>query len=315
MVMNKVASLWARLSGMVRRAMASRLLNSSTTRAVILDRLAYSSATRSAILDCLLDSSAIRAAILGRLAAQHTAESVQALMAVAPQSVVEKAFENDPAGFLGLVQEISGVLIAYSQEGEDLLLARLLKKKEPGFYVDVGAHHPVRFSNTHALYLSGWRGINVDATPGSMEPFHRLRPGDVNLECAVSDVADPFRFHIFAEGALNTTDDALAARYVEMGWESAGVVEIKPYPLADLLTEHLPLGQTIDLMSIDVEGSEMGVLRSNDWGRFRPGVLVIEALDTSLDQLDAHPLIVFLRRHGYAPVAKLINSVILLAED
>jgi len=64
---------------------------------------------------------------------------------------------------------------SYAQEGEDLVLARLLEPVGKGFYVDVVAHHPFRFSNTFLFYRMGWRGINIDAMPGSMRPFRRHR--------------------------------------------------------------------------------------------------------------------------------------------
>jgi len=54
-------------------------------------------------------------------------------------------------------------LKSYSQEGEDLILLRIFEKKRIGFYVDVGSHHPFRFSNTYLFYRLGWRGINIDA--------------------------------------------------------------------------------------------------------------------------------------------------------
>src|SRR5580658_8816405 len=76
---------------------------------------------------------------------------------------------------------------SFSQEGEDMILASFFEGKKNGFYVDVGAHHPKRFSNTHHFYIRGWRGINVDATPGSMKLFRRTRPDDINIEAAVSD--------------------------------------------------------------------------------------------------------------------------------
>jgi hypothetical protein len=71
---------------------------------------------------------------------------------------------------------------SWSQEGEDLILARIFGDKPDGFYVDVGAHHPKRFSNTYYFYRRGWRGINIDAMPGSMLAFNRLRPSDINIE-------------------------------------------------------------------------------------------------------------------------------------
>src|SRR6186713_1276577 len=71
--------------------------------------------------------------------------------------------------------------ISYSQEGEDLILKRFFSEKSGGFYVDVGAHHPKRFSNTYMFYKEGWSGINIDAMPGSMKLFNKVRSKDINL--------------------------------------------------------------------------------------------------------------------------------------
>ena len=64
---------------------------------------------------------------------------------------------------------VRGIQYSFSQEGEDLVLARIFEGKKNGFYVDIGAHHPTRFSNTHYFYRRGWSGINIDAMPGSMK--------------------------------------------------------------------------------------------------------------------------------------------------
>lgn len=76
---------------------------------------------------------------------------------------------------------------SYAQQGEDLILREILNYASTGFYVDVGAHHPFRFSNTYLFYKQGWRGINIDAMPGSMTLFHRFRPRDINIECGVAN--------------------------------------------------------------------------------------------------------------------------------
>jgi len=199
----------------------------------------------------------------------------------------------------------------YSQEGEDLVLERLLGKQEGGFFVDVGAHHPTRFSNTYALYRRGWRGINIDATPGSMPVFARLRPLDINIEAAVSDTVAPMAFHIFKEPALNTFDADLAESYVQAGWERLEIRTVTPRRLADILDEHPLPDRGIDLMSIDVEGGEMGVLRSNNWGKYAPRYLMVEVLDTPLFEIMHTPVIMFLREHGYVPISKLVHTVIL----
>ena len=91
----------------------------------------------------------------------------------------------------------------YSQEGEDILLSRIFGEQAEGFYVDVGAHHPRRFSNTYLFYKRGWRGINIDALPGSMKVFQKFRPRDINLELAVSEREQVLTYYMFNEPALN----------------------------------------------------------------------------------------------------------------
>jgi FkbM family methyltransferase len=214
-------------------------------------------------------------------------------------------------GILDHFEDIKGACLHYSQEGEDIILDRILPRDKVGFFVDIGAHDPLRFSNTYALYRKGWRGINVDATPGSMEAFKRLRPEDINIECAVSSVDNPMMFHIFKEGALNTFDASLAQKYVDSGWALDRTVEIRPRTLSSILDEHLPAGKHIDLLSIDVEGEEMGVLRSNNWHSYVPDLIILEVLATSFASLSSHPTVAFLADEGYEPVSRLTNSVIL----
>ena len=200
----------------------------------------------------------------------------------------------------------------YSQEGEDLIVARLFDGISNGFFVDVGAHHPIRHSNTYLLYRRGWRGINIDATPGSMAEFRRLRPRDINIECLVANDLSPQRFYGFNESALNTASGRLAhERPLEnANYQITSEVDLRPRPLASLLDEFLPHGMAIDLMSVDVEGLDLDVLRSNDWGRYRPKLLLVEVLHTELADLERHEIVRFLRDRNYRPIAKLYNTVV-----
>lgn len=208
-------------------------------------------------------------------------------------------------------ERASGGVLHYSQEGEDLVLARLLQGRREGFFVDIGAHHATRFSNTYALYRRGWRGINIDATPGSMNSFKKVRPEDINLEAAISDrKKEPLLFSLFKESALNTFDQQLARGYIKDGWELERTVELVPQTLAELLDQHLEEGQKIDLMSVDVEGEDLAVLRSNDWIKYCPEVIIIEALDTPLTYLDGSSIVVFLKDKGFVLTSRLFNSII-----
>lgn len=204
--------------------------------------------------------------------------------------------------------------VCYSQEGEDLVLARLLNRPDntTGFYVDIGAHHPCRFSNTHYFYLKGWRGINVEPLPGSIDVFRQHRPEDINLETAVFNRKTELTYYTFAEPALNTLSQELAEMYQVSGSKVTGKVVISTITLAELLDTYLPSEVTcIDFLTIDVEGVDLEVLQSNNWQRYRPRLILVEILNLrSLDDMAASPVAQFLKQVGYAPVSKTLNTVI-----
>jgi FkbM family methyltransferase len=201
---------------------------------------------------------------------------------------------------------------AFSQEGEDLILARVFETQPKGFYVDVGANHPTRFSNTYYFYQRGWRGLNLDAMPGSMAAFARLRPEDINVEMAIGENPGRMLFHIFNDTALNTFDPALAK--ARDGVEHYRIVETKTVEirtLAQVLEQHLPAQTSIDFLSVDVEGVDLSVLRSNDWSRFSPRyVLAEDCSGADIEAVLKLPIAVFLRSVGYGLFAKTANTQI-----
>lgn len=201
---------------------------------------------------------------------------------------------------------------AYSQEGEDLVLLRYLDYRRDGFFVDVGAHHPFRFSNTCLLYRMGWRGVNIDALPGSMRLFKKHRPRDINIEAAVGLAAGVARYFMFNEPALNTFDPELAKERQAPPWRLIDEIDIPVRPLREILMEVVPAGQKIDLLTVDAEGRDYDVLRSNDWGRFRPGIVLAETRGRHFEDLSNDPIAVFLHSLGYAAVAKTYNTTFLM---
>lgn len=215
--------------------------------------------------------------------------------------------------------------VSFSQEGEDLILLSLFDGQPSGFYVDVGAHHPRKYSNTLALYSRGWSGINIDAMPGSMQPFRETRARDINLELAIADERRVLTFYEFNEPALNGFDPDLARR--RAGLVPAGqppgaafrIIAERQIPtvtLTDVLAEHLPAGREIDLLNVDVEGLDLAVLASNDWTRYRPTVILAEDPDvTSLDALDGSRVARFLRDRGYVPISKTRLTLFFARED
>lgn len=198
---------------------------------------------------------------------------------------------------------------AYSQEGEDLILLRLFEGKRNGFYIDVGAHHPKRFSNTNLFYKLGWRGINIEPNPESFNLFLKMRPRDINIQLGVSERTGLLKYYFFNDPALNTFD----ASVVESREKLDGVIPIKTQEipvdrLDTILLKNFPAGLAIDFMTIDVEGFDYAVLQSNDWRRFRPKIILVEALRMPIEKSLDGEIHQFMKSKGYELCAKTYNT-------
>lgn len=192
-----------------------------------------------------------------------------------------------------------------------MILMSHFRPEHKGFFIDVGAHHPFRFSNTYCFYRRGWRGINIDAKPGTKKLFDRVRPNDINLELGIAGEDASLTFYIFDEPALNSFSKELSEhRHQTTKYK---IVETKHVPvrrLSNVLEEHVPQGQKIDFLTVDVEGLDIEVLESNDWERFRPAMIVAEDLDFDLQNLNDSAVYRSLSSKDYALVGKTLTSLV-----
>ena len=190
----------------------------------------------------------------------------------------------------------------YSQAGEDMILWLYYETKNyKGFYVDVGAHHPFRFSNTAFFYRRGWRGINIEPTPSLFNAFPRWRKRDINLNVGIGN-GEKLTFYVFNEGALNTFDPEIARSRdgsYDGKYRIIDRIEVQTRTLADILDKHLPAGTPIDLLTIDVEGMDFDVLKSNDWTKYKPSFILVEC-ESELDDLSDDEIYQFLHAMGYS---------------
>ncbi len=201
---------------------------------------------------------------------------------------------------------------SWSQEGEDRILYRIFEQQSVGFYIDVGAHHPKRFSNTYFFYKRGWRGINIDAMPGSMKNFEKLRPRDINLEYGIGTFNGKLDYYIFNEPALNSFSKELSKERnnENSSYRINEIVKVEILPLSVILDHQLPEKQIIDFMSIDVEGLDYEVLISNDWSKYRPKYVLTEILGSSLHEIEQSQIGKFMKQVDYFLYAKCIHTVI-----
>ena len=205
--------------------------------------------------------------------------------------------------------------LSYSQYGEDVVLKSFYEKtpEYKGFYIDIGAYHPLKYSNTQIFYKNGWTGINIDATPKSMIPFNKFRKRDINLECAVSDKEETLTYYSFKENALSTFDEQLGEERIKQGWKLNKKFKLKTKTINQILSEYLPENQKIDFIDIDIEGFELKILKTFDFSKFAPDYFLIEDLDTvseDLFRIQKSELNQFMQLHGYIAVAKTMKTII-----
>ncbi len=239
-----------------------------------------------------------------------------------------KKFKNTVKGILP-IRVIKGIqflrknytdvyaLESYSQEGEDMILRRIFENKDVGFYIDVGAHHPKRFSNTYCLYKKGWNGINIDAMPNSMKAFDKFRKRDINIEAAISNDRSTLTYYEFNETALNGFSKEISLTRNEL--ESYSIVN--SYPIStktlnevlDIFFKEIP--KEIDFITIDVEGFDFNVLQSLDLNKYKPNLILIEILSETLEDVIDNEISFHLKRFGYKIYAKSFNTVFYISEE
>lgn len=199
--------------------------------------------------------------------------------------------------------------LTYSYDCEDLILEKIIPAQN-GFYVDIGAHHPIKHSNTYLLHKRGWSGINIDANPLSIDAFDRKRKRDINLNMGISDVEGEFEFYISQNSLLSSFDKSkVSEARLKWGFDFKST-SVKTHRLENVLDKFLGTSGKIDLMNIDVEGLELQILESNNWQKWAPSIVVVELHERYLEDVVSSPLYQFLHKRGYQLVSKTFITLI-----
>lgn len=158
----------------------------------------------------------------------------------------------------------------HSQEGEDRFIVENQLTPAVGVFVDVGAADPIYLSNTYHFENKGWTGLCVEAHPEFVARLRQHRSCTVE-HCAIKAYEGFTR--LCGPVDLGHKDGPLMHTTLDH-WGSANSIEVTCHRLETILAKH-KIGK-IDLLSIDVEGSELEVWDSMNWENHQPGLVIIE---------------------------------------
>ena len=187
--------------------------------------------------------------------------------------------------------------LSYTQNMEDYHLSLAFAGQASGTYVDVGAGHPIADNVSFWFYERGWQGVAVEPQPELLSLYERLRPRDQRVSSLVGRTVGESDFHVVER--LHGLSSMLphAAQSAKSFDVDVRTVRMPVTTLARLC-EDLALGD-IDFLKVDVEGAEADVLHGGDWRRFRPKVIVAEAVAPRTGEPAWNDWEPFLLKQGY----------------
>ena len=196
---------------------------------------------------------------------------------------------------------------SYGATGEDVLLSRIFKNKI-GFYVDVGALHPINGSNTYHLCKKGWKGINFDLMEDNIKLFKIFRPKDISLSVAISSKSGLINSYVFDSGSgLNTLERSWAEKWSKVINKNFKTVKIKKEKLTNLLNKY-NCPKNFDLLNIDVENHELEVLRGLDFKIYKPKIITIEIHTKKTKDIFKSPIYKYLEKKNYELISQYYQT-------
>ena len=204
------------------------------------------------------------------------------------------------------IRVYSEFIHSFSQYGEDLAIDGILGCKKDGFFIDIGANDPTILSNTKRFYDRGWSGINIEPDPRIFAKIIKERPRNINLNIGIGPSNQISPFYLLSADTLSSFDIHDARRNCRVHHEKIiEQVNIQMLPLVDIFRRYVK-DINVDFMSIDVEGLELVILKSNDWEKYRPKIILIEFC------YDMTEIVSFLSENDYRLVFKnQINGIFL----
>lgn len=194
--------------------------------------------------------------------------------------------------------------VSFSKSGDDIQLNKLINSTIPGVYVDIGCWHPIKASNTYYFYLRGWKGLCIDPNPELKTLYKNYRQNDSFINCAVGEDLKNLKYYMLENqySSMNTLNFDFIKKHNLEG-KIKKTLDVPIYSLKKILDANIKEDDRLDFFDIDVEGFDLEVLKTNDWEKYRPKIVVIET-DLSLKEDFNSEIVNYLESKDYKLIGK-----------
>ena len=165
------------------------------------------------------------------------------------------------------------MFVSYASNFEDVLLNRVFRDHELGFYIDIGADHPVAASTTKSFYDRGWAGINFEPGPNFTLLEHE-RPRDINFKAVVIDHDGEVDFYVNDDLTATSSVHEPLHPAVQARVFHRTKIRIPAFSLNTIVRKYIK--KEVQFLKIDAEGSEGAIIGATNWRSFRPIVILAE---------------------------------------
>ena len=197
---------------------------------------------------------------------------------------------------------------SYGASGEDVLISKIFKNKNDGYFVDVGALHPINGSLTYNLSKKGWSGLNIDLLKENLILFNFFREKDKNINLAISKNKGVINAYIFERGSgVNTTNKKWADKWKKKIGKNYSILKIKKNSLNNVLSSY-KISKEFELLNIDVEGHEIDVLKGINFKNIRPKIITIEIHVEKTEQIFKTEIYKLLKKNNYELISQYYQT-------
>ena len=197
---------------------------------------------------------------------------------------------------------------SYGATGEDVLINKIFKNKIDGYFVDVGALHPINGSLTYNLSKKGWKGLNIDLLRENLILFNFFRKKDKNINLAISKNKGVINAYIFERGSgVNTTNKKWADKWKKKIGKSYSILKIKKNSLNNVFSSY-KVNKKFELLNIDVEGHEIDVLKGINFKNIRPKIITIEIHVKKTEQIFKTEIYKLLKKNNYELISQYYQT-------